>query len=171
MSPGRPSCRLHIKPAQLRGRAGLRDVADLPLQCLGSCRCSISPDGLGTEHDVYFIPSAKSLFLSLSTCKDLGLVPASFPPPPPAGGAGAGGRRRGCRARPATRQVHGGTVSATRGARAAAGGVTATAILGLDLQHHQESATSDRRRASSHPPGTQRRPPCLSHTSVCTGTL
>ena len=70
---------LHIKPAQLRGRAALRDVADLPLQCLGSHRCLISLGGLVAEQDVYFIPSAKSLFLSLSACKELGLVPASFP--------------------------------------------------------------------------------------------
>ncbi|KAK8387813.1 hypothetical protein O3P69_020024 [Scylla paramamosain] len=29
---------LNIQPTQLQGRAGLRDVADLPLRCLGSCR-------------------------------------------------------------------------------------------------------------------------------------
>ena len=57
----------------------MRDVADLPLQCLGACRCTISLGGLEAEQDVYFIPSAKSLFLSLSVCKRLGLVPASFP--------------------------------------------------------------------------------------------
>ena len=57
---------LHIKPTQLRGRAALRDVADLPLQCLGSCRCTIFFGGLVAEQDVYFMPSAKSLFLSLS---------------------------------------------------------------------------------------------------------
>lgn len=70
---------LHIKPEQLRRRAGLRDVADLPLQCLGSRQCKISLDGTATEQEVYFIPSAKSLFLSLGACKELGLVPDSFP--------------------------------------------------------------------------------------------
>ena len=70
---------LCIKAAQLRGRASLLDVADLPLRCLGACRCTISLGGHVTEQDVYFIPSAKSLFLSLGACKELGLVPKDFP--------------------------------------------------------------------------------------------
>ncbi|KAK8378978.1 hypothetical protein O3P69_009604 [Scylla paramamosain] len=70
---------LNIQPTQLQGRAGLRDVADLPLRCLGSCRCDIYLGGHATQQEVYFVPSARSLFLSLSACKELGLVPAGFP--------------------------------------------------------------------------------------------
>ncbi|MPC71191.1 hypothetical protein E2C01_065463 [Portunus trituberculatus] len=32
---------LHIQSTQLQGHAGLQDVADLPLRCLGSCWCNI----------------------------------------------------------------------------------------------------------------------------------
>ncbi|XP_063876921.1 uncharacterized protein K02A2.6-like [Scylla paramamosain] len=70
---------LNIQPTQLQGCAGLRDVADLPLRCLGSCRCDIYLGGHATQQEVYFVPSARSLFLSLSACKELGLVPAGFP--------------------------------------------------------------------------------------------
>ncbi|KAK8392167.1 hypothetical protein O3P69_017638 [Scylla paramamosain] len=70
---------LNIQPTQLQGRAGLWDVADLPLRCLGSCRCDIYLGGHATQQEVYFVPSARSLFLSLSACKELGLVPAGFP--------------------------------------------------------------------------------------------
>ena len=60
----------------------LQDIADLPLQCLGSCQCNVSLGGLATEQDVYFIPSAKSLFLLLSMCKEPWFMPASFPHQP-----------------------------------------------------------------------------------------
>ncbi|KAK8398888.1 hypothetical protein O3P69_004170 [Scylla paramamosain] len=70
---------LNIQPTQLQGRAGLRDVADLPLRCLGSCRCDIYLGGHASQQEVYFVPFARSLFLSLSVCKELGLVPAGFP--------------------------------------------------------------------------------------------
>ncbi|KAK8383417.1 hypothetical protein O3P69_019064 [Scylla paramamosain] len=40
---------LNIQPTQLQGCAGLRDVADLPLRCLGSCRCDIYLGGHATQ--------------------------------------------------------------------------------------------------------------------------
>ncbi|KAK8374316.1 hypothetical protein O3P69_018358 [Scylla paramamosain] len=81
---------LNIQPTQLQGCAGLRDVADLPLRCLGSCRCDIYLGGHATQQEVYFVPSARSLFLSLSACKELGLVPAGFPHHFPADSASSG---------------------------------------------------------------------------------
>ncbi|KAK8398601.1 hypothetical protein O3P69_004024 [Scylla paramamosain] len=73
------SLNIRVQPTQLQGCAGLRDVADLPLRCLGSCRCDIYLGGHATQQEVYFVPSTRSLFLSLSACKELGLVPAGFP--------------------------------------------------------------------------------------------
>ncbi|KAK8381084.1 hypothetical protein O3P69_008169 [Scylla paramamosain] len=70
---------LHIKPAQFRKRTGLRHVADLPLQCIASHPCNISLRCLVAKQDVYFLPSAKSLFLSLGACEELGLIPEGFP--------------------------------------------------------------------------------------------
>ena len=55
---------LHIKPTQLQRQAALRDVADLPLQCLGSCRCTISLGGLVAEQDMYLCP-----LLSYCSCR------------------------------------------------------------------------------------------------------
>lgn len=53
-------------------------MADLPLQCIGSHLCNISLGGLVTKQDVYFLPSAKSSFLSLGACEELGLIPEGF---------------------------------------------------------------------------------------------
>ncbi|MPC54822.1 Retrovirus-related Pol polyprotein from transposon opus [Portunus trituberculatus] len=66
---------LHISPALLQRRAGLRDVTDLPLRCLGALACGITLDGRTTVQDTYFIQSAKSLFLSLDACKSRPTAP------------------------------------------------------------------------------------------------
>ena len=70
---------INLKPALLQRRAGLLDVADLPLKCMGSAPCRISCGGKSTVHAVYFVKTAKQFYLSLSACKDFGLVPDDFP--------------------------------------------------------------------------------------------
>ena len=70
---------IKIRPALLQRRAGLRDVANLPLKCMGSARCHIYYGGCSTEQDVYFMKTAKKFYLSLSACKDLRLVDRDFP--------------------------------------------------------------------------------------------
>ncbi|KAK8385250.1 hypothetical protein O3P69_012221 [Scylla paramamosain] len=46
------SLNILVQPTQLQGRAGLRDVADLPLRCLGSCRCDIYLGGHATQQEL-----------------------------------------------------------------------------------------------------------------------
>ena len=70
---------IKLRPALLQRRAGLRDVADLPLECMGSASCRISCGGASTDQEIYFMKTAKKLYLSLKACKDLGLVPLEFP--------------------------------------------------------------------------------------------
>ena len=74
---------LRLKPSQLKPRNGLKDVADLPLSCMGTRKCVIELGGRRSEQEIYFIPTARNLFMSLRTCKDLGLVPEDFPNPAP----------------------------------------------------------------------------------------
>ena len=58
---------------------GLRDVANIPLQVLGSAMCLISHGGRSSHQEICFVNSARFLYLSLTTCKELGLVPEDFP--------------------------------------------------------------------------------------------
>ena len=62
-----------------RPHRGLRDVADLQLGCMGTLSLNIQLRERSTVQEVYFIKTAKCLFLSLDACKGLGLVPDSFP--------------------------------------------------------------------------------------------
>ena len=57
----------------------LRDVADRPIDVWGSTICDIKLNGRYSQCQIYFIPSAKRCFLSLTMCKDLGLVHQEFP--------------------------------------------------------------------------------------------
>ncbi|MPC58299.1 hypothetical protein E2C01_052295 [Portunus trituberculatus] len=57
----------------------LRDVADLPLACLGTVECCFALDGRSTRQEVFVVKTARNLFLSLMACKELGLVPDTFP--------------------------------------------------------------------------------------------
>ncbi len=70
---------LSLRPTQLKRRAGLRDIANMPLQLLGSAVCTISHGGRSSTQEICFVDSARHLFLSLSTCMELGLVPRDFP--------------------------------------------------------------------------------------------
>ena len=70
---------LSLKPAHLERWAGLRDIADLPLQMLGCAVCTISFGGCTSQQRVCFINTARNFYLSLSACIDLGLVPQGFP--------------------------------------------------------------------------------------------
>lgn len=70
---------MNLKPALLQRRAGLKDVADYPLKCMGSAPYRISLGGLSTVQEVYFLKTAKQLYLSLPACKKLGLVHPDFP--------------------------------------------------------------------------------------------
>ena len=74
---------LGLKPAQLKRRAGIRDLAKIPLTSLGAALCRISLAGRSTVQEVYFIESVERMYLSFTTCKELGLVHADFPQPSP----------------------------------------------------------------------------------------
>ncbi|KAK8372279.1 hypothetical protein O3P69_017362 [Scylla paramamosain] len=64
---------LGIEPSQLQSRAGLRDVANLRLRCMGSTICQVTLGKRSTIQDVYIIQSARQFYLSLAACKALGL--------------------------------------------------------------------------------------------------
>lgn len=70
---------LNIQPTQLKRQAGLRDVANIHLKCMGSAPCIVKGGGRSTLQEVYFVHSAKNFYLSLDACKDLGLVHRNFP--------------------------------------------------------------------------------------------
>ncbi|KAK3882766.1 hypothetical protein Pcinc_012875 [Petrolisthes cinctipes] len=70
---------LSLQPVQLKHRAGLRDVADMPLQLLGSAVCTITHGGHSIRQEVCFVSSARHLYLSLTASVELGLVPRGFP--------------------------------------------------------------------------------------------
>lgn len=71
--------KLGVKERGLLRKGGLRDVADLPLACLGTFECCFALDGRSTRQEVFVVKTARNLFLSLTACKDLGLVPDTFP--------------------------------------------------------------------------------------------
>lgn len=71
--------KLQLCTDELRKCRDLRDVADMRVQCLGSATCHISSGDRSTQQNVYFVRSAKDLYLSLGACKGLGLVPEDFP--------------------------------------------------------------------------------------------
>ena len=73
---------INLRPALLQRRAGLRDVADLPLKCMGSAPCHIKCGERSTVQDVYFMKTAKRFYISLKACKELGLVSETFPHQP-----------------------------------------------------------------------------------------
>ena len=70
---------LAIKPAALRRRAGLRDLANVHLRALGSAQCQVSLLGRTSLQEVYFVEAVQQLYLSLAACKALGLVHGDFP--------------------------------------------------------------------------------------------
>ena len=71
--------KLQLRTDELRKCGDLRDVVDMRIQCLGSTTCHISSGDQSTKQEVYFVRSAKDLYLSLGACKRLGLVPEDFP--------------------------------------------------------------------------------------------
>ena len=73
---------LGLRPALLQRRAGIRDLAKIPLSSLGAATCRISLPGHTTVQDVHFVKNVERLYLSCTTCKDLGLVHQDFPKPP-----------------------------------------------------------------------------------------
>ena len=70
---------LNVRPETLRLRGSLRDFANLHLKCLGSVLCSIVYKGGVTTQEVYIVKSSIDFYLSLSACRELGLVPDTFP--------------------------------------------------------------------------------------------
>lgn len=70
---------LSLWPALLQHQAGLKDAANLPLELLGSAVCVNRHGNSSTSQVIYFVDSAHFLFLSLTMCIDLGLVPLDFP--------------------------------------------------------------------------------------------
>lgn len=75
---------LNIKPATLKRRAGLRDVANVVLKPMDSTTCHIEYSGRRTTQEVFFIETASRCNISLETCRELGLVHADFPHQSPA---------------------------------------------------------------------------------------
>ena len=73
---------LGLRPALLQRRAGIRDLARIPLSSLGAAACRISLSGHTTVQDVHFVKNVERLYLSCTTCKDLGLIHQDFPKPP-----------------------------------------------------------------------------------------
>lgn len=74
---------LGLRPVLLQRRAGIRDVAGAPLSTMGALPCRISYCGHSTVQEVHFVKSVERLYLSLDTCKALGLVHNHFPHPLP----------------------------------------------------------------------------------------
>ena len=74
---------LGLKPVQLKCRAGIRDLTKIPLTSLGAALCRISFSGRSTVQEIHFIESVERMYLSFTTCKDLGLVHSDFPQPSP----------------------------------------------------------------------------------------
>ena len=74
---------LGLTPTKLHRCSALRDVANRVIQPLGSFMCDITVGNNTVRHDIYFLESAKSCYLSLKTCKQLGLVHKDFPAPLP----------------------------------------------------------------------------------------
>ena len=72
---------LGLRPALLQRRAGIRDLARIPLSSLGAAACRISLPGHTTVQDVHFVKNVERLYLSCTTCKDLGLIHQDFPKP------------------------------------------------------------------------------------------
>ena len=71
--------KLRIRTGELRECRDLIDVADMRVQCIGYTTCHISSKDQSVRQKVYFVRSAKDLYLSLGGCKGLGLVPVDFP--------------------------------------------------------------------------------------------
>ncbi|KAK8390692.1 hypothetical protein O3P69_010419 [Scylla paramamosain] len=72
---------LGLRPALLQRRAGLRDLAKIPLASLGAAPCHISLPGRSTLQEVHFVKSLERLYLSCTACKELRLVHSGFPHP------------------------------------------------------------------------------------------
>ena len=72
---------LGLRPALLQRRAGIRDLARIPLTSLGAVACRISVCGRSTVQDVHFVKNVERLYLSCSACRDLGIIPQGFPQP------------------------------------------------------------------------------------------
>ena len=70
---------LGIPHSLLKRRGGLRDVANMLLQPLGSATCSVQYCGCSTTQEVFFVESASRFYISLEACKQLGLVHSAFP--------------------------------------------------------------------------------------------
>ena len=57
----------------------LVDIVDVKFKALGWAVCEVRLNGLVSRQSVYFVKKSSCLFLSLSACIDLGLVPRDFP--------------------------------------------------------------------------------------------
>ncbi|KAK8405460.1 hypothetical protein O3P69_001794 [Scylla paramamosain] len=65
---------LGLRPALLQRQAGIRDLARILLSSLGAAACHISLPSHTTVQDVHFVENVERLYLSCTTCKDLGLI-------------------------------------------------------------------------------------------------
>ena len=71
---------LGLTERQLQGAdVGLVDIADLQVKVMGWAMCEIKLGCTTTHQRVYFLYSTSVVFLSLSACMCLGLVPSDFP--------------------------------------------------------------------------------------------
>ena len=149
--------RLGLGAAALSQRGNLRDLAHRQLPCLGAISCQIQLAGRTTEQVVYIVREVKALFLSLRTCRELGLVPPDFPNPPPTHSRGRHGARDGERGRvpatPAHREsstTSGNPIPALGGERRVPRAVAAAPLLLYHLRHGVPAVEGNGRGASSH---------------------
>ena len=75
--------KLGLKASRLQKYIAFKDVANRTIQPLGSFLCDITVSNKNIKTDIYFLESAKSCYLSLKMCKQLGLVHKEFPLPLP----------------------------------------------------------------------------------------
>ena len=72
---------LGLQPTLLQCRAGLIDLAKIPLASLRSAPCRISILGRSILQEVHFVGSVECLYLLCAACKYMELVHSSFPLP------------------------------------------------------------------------------------------
>ena len=70
---------LGIRRTRLTRCDNIRDVAGRTIEVHGRYHCKISLNGRHSYQPIYFVPSAKRCFLSLTACKELKLIHESFP--------------------------------------------------------------------------------------------
>ncbi|XP_076042081.1 uncharacterized protein LOC143025983 [Oratosquilla oratoria] len=70
---------LGVKVASLTRRGGLRDVANVKLQPLGSFPCRLQYGDKSTLQEIFVVKTATQCYISLQACRELGLVHETFP--------------------------------------------------------------------------------------------